>query len=104
MLDRTYTLALLYRLYQNETFAARAVKEMLHVTTDAACSSWNPAHFLDTAEMMHAVAVGYDWLYTAPTTVFSTADKAAVLDGLATRGLQAAADSWDNGEFTTGEI
>ena len=27
----------------------------------ASCASWNPEHFLDTAEMMHAVAVGYDW-------------------------------------------
>ncbi|MFQ6035073.1 MAG: heparinase II/III family protein, partial [Sedimentisphaerales bacterium] len=24
---------------------------------------WNPSHFLDTAEMSHAVGLGYDWLY-----------------------------------------
>ena len=26
---------------------------------------WNPSHFLDTAEMAAAVAIGYDWLYSA---------------------------------------
>ena len=59
VLDRTYTLGLLYRLDNNATWARRAVQEMLHVTVDASCASWNPKHFLDTAEMMHAVAVGY---------------------------------------------
>ncbi len=34
---------------------------------DAACAlkDWNPSHFLDTAEMSTAVAIGYDWLYPA---------------------------------------
>ncbi len=32
---------------------------------DAACAMphWNPDHFLDTAEMAAAMAIGYDWLY-----------------------------------------
>ncbi|MBR3932749.1 MAG: heparinase II/III family protein [Clostridia bacterium] len=25
---------------------------------------WNPSHFLDTGEMMAALAIGYDWMYT----------------------------------------
>jgi hypothetical protein len=29
----------------------------------AAMPDWNPSHFLDTAEMTMAMAVGYDWLY-----------------------------------------
>jgi hypothetical protein len=24
---------------------------------------WNPGHFLDAAEMTHAVAIAYDWFY-----------------------------------------
>ena len=63
VLDRTYTLGLLWRLDGNASWARRAVREMLHVTSDSSCTSWNPSHFLDTAEMMHAVAVGYDWLF-----------------------------------------
>lgn len=29
--------------------------------------------------MMHAVAVGYDWLYNAPASIFSQSDKDAVM-------------------------
>ncbi|MFM9058845.1 MAG: heparinase II/III family protein [Planctomycetaceae bacterium] len=38
----------------------RCVKEL-----DAACAlpDWNPSHFLDTAEMATAVALGLDWLH-----------------------------------------
>ncbi|MCK4626488.1 MAG: heparinase II/III family protein, partial [Phycisphaerae bacterium] len=28
-----------------------------------AFKDWNPSHFLDTAEMSHAVGVGYDWVF-----------------------------------------
>jgi hypothetical protein len=43
-------------------FKERAIREL-----DAACAlkDWNPSHFLDTAEMATAVAIGYDWLYPA---------------------------------------
>jgi hypothetical protein len=41
-------------------FRDRVIREL-----DAACAlkDWNPSHFLDTAEMSTAVAIGYDWLY-----------------------------------------
>ena len=48
VLDRTYTLGLLWRLDGNASWAQRAVKELLHVTTDPSCKSWNPSHFLDS--------------------------------------------------------
>jgi Heparinase II/III-like protein len=43
-------------------FRDRVIREL-----DAACSlkDWNPSHFLDTAEMSTAVAIGYDWLFPA---------------------------------------
>ena len=59
-LERIYTLALVYRLEGDERFARRAAGEMLAA---AAFPDWNPAHFLDTAEMTHALGIGYDWLY-----------------------------------------
>ena len=74
---------------------------MLHVTADPSCASWNPAHFLDVAEMMHAVAIGYDWLYDAPAALFPPESRSAIAAGLAARGLGAAAKSWKNTEFTT---
>lgn len=41
-------------------FKDRVIREL-----DAACAlkDWNPSHFLDTAEMATAVAIGYDWLF-----------------------------------------
>ena len=41
-----------------------AVKEL---EAAAHFTNWNPRHFLDTAEMTHAFAIGYDWLYEAWT-------------------------------------
>lgn len=59
-LDRIATLALVYRLTGERRYADRARAEMR-----AACAfpNWNPSHFLDTAEMANAVALGYDWLH-----------------------------------------
>jgi hypothetical protein len=60
VLDRVQTLALLYQLDGDHRYADRAWQEL-----DAAAKfkDWNPRHFLDTAEMTHAFAIGYDWLY-----------------------------------------
>ena len=61
-LERIYTLALLYRITDEKRYRDRAVKEM---RAAADMPDWNPSHFLDTAEMTHAMAIGYDWLYRA---------------------------------------
>jgi hypothetical protein len=60
VVDRVYTLALLYRLNGEKAYAERAWKEL---EAAAAFPDWNPKHFLDTAEMTHAFAIGYDWLF-----------------------------------------
>lgn len=62
VLSRVYTLALLYRLEKDQRFADRAWHEL---EAAANFKDWNPRHFLDTAEMTHAFAIGYDWLYDA---------------------------------------
>jgi len=61
-LERVYTLALLYRLDGRKQYLERTLKEL---RAAAAFPDWNPRHFLDTAEMTHAFAIGYDWLYQA---------------------------------------
>ena len=60
VLSRTQILAYAFRM----TGAAR-YRERLWVELDAVCAfpDWNPKHFLDTAEMTNAVALGYDWLH-----------------------------------------
>lgn len=60
VLGRVRTLALIYRLDGGKEFADRAWREL---KTAADFKDWNPRTFLDTAEMTHAFAIGYDWLY-----------------------------------------
>ena len=60
VLERVSTLALLYRLEGRDKWAGRAWKEL---ESAAGFPDWNPRHFLDTAEMARAFAIGYDWLY-----------------------------------------
>lgn len=74
VVDRIYTLGLVYRLSGDSRFAARAATEMLAV---AQFPDWNPSHFLDTAEMLHGMAIGYDWTYDA----LSSQDQKSIVAG-----------------------
>ncbi len=58
--NRIYALGLAYRITGDKKYAYKAIENMLAVCE---FKDWNPSHFLDTAEMSHAVGVGYDWLY-----------------------------------------
>jgi len=60
-LRRTYALALAWRWTGEAKYAAKAAENLLAV---CAFKDWNPSHFLDVAEMSHAVGIGYDWLYS----------------------------------------
>jgi hypothetical protein len=80
-LDRVYTLALLYRLDGRKPFLDRAVQEL---RAAADFKDWNPSYFLDTAEITHAFAIGYDWLYPALSTEQRAWIRAAIVEkGLA---------------------
>ena len=59
-LTRVYNLAFAWRWTGDEKYAEAAKTNLL-----AVCGfvDWVPHHFLDVAEMTHAVAIGYDWLY-----------------------------------------
>jgi len=59
-LNRVYALGLAWRWTGKDKYAQKAVENLLAV---CAFKDWNPSHFLDTAEMSHAVGVGYDWLF-----------------------------------------
>jgi hypothetical protein len=62
VLDRVTILALMYRLTGRDPYRHRAVAEL---RAAASFKDWNPARFTETAEMIHAFALGYDWLYSA---------------------------------------
>lgn len=59
-LHNVFHCAWAWRISGEEKFRLRTLKEL-----EAACQlpDWNPSHFLDTAEMATAVALGYDWLH-----------------------------------------
>jgi hypothetical protein len=82
-LRRVYTLATVYRIGGDRRYADRAIREML---TAAAFDDWNPSHFLDTAEMTHALAIGYDWLYD----VLTPEQRATIRKAIVEKGLREA--------------
>ena len=89
-LKRIFWLSWTYRVHGGETYARRAIDEMLAVS---AFSDWNPSHFLDVGEMTMAVAIGYDWLYGAMTPD----QRADVSRAIMEKGLRAAlneSDAW----------
>jgi hypothetical protein len=77
VLGRIYTLALLYRLEGDKKYADRAWQEL---EAAAKFKDWNPRHFLDTAEMTHAFAIGYDWLYDVWTDEQRTLLRKGILE------------------------
>ena len=102
-LDRIYTLALLYRLSGRKSFLERAIQEL---RAAADFRDWNPSHFLDTAEMTHAFAIGYDWLYPA----LSPEDRAWMRTAIVEKGLNPALaayqsqGSWVTSRFNWNQV
>jgi hypothetical protein len=90
-LDRVTTLATVYRLEGDRRFAERARWEML---TAAGFKDWNPSHFLDTAEMTSALALGYDWLYD----FLSEEDRAVIQRAIVDKGLHPAEELYRSGK------
>jgi hypothetical protein len=79
-LSRISTLAGLYRLDGDTRKASRARTEMLTVSN---FSDWDPQHFLDTAEMTSALAIGYDWLFD----YLSPEDRSNIRRAITEKGL-----------------
>jgi len=81
VLARALTLGTLYRLDGQAKWKDRLTAELKAV---CAFEDWYPRHFLDTAEMSAAVALGYDWLYND----LSEEDRLTIRDGLVRHGLK----------------
>src|SRR5581483_2118333 len=93
-LERIYTLALVYRISGETKYLDRAVTEL---RAAAAFPDWNPSHFLDVAEMTHAFAIGYDWLYQN----LSPEDRALFRRAIAEKGLDEAIKAYKQHKFWT---
>ena len=90
-LRRIYALGLAYRWTGEEKYARKAVDNMLTV---CAFEDWNPSHFLDTAEMSHAIGLGYDWLYAYMDAGTREKIKAGLIKNGLEPGLIAYRESW----------
>jgi hypothetical protein len=89
-LNRIYNLGVAFRWTGQPEYLDAARSNLLTV---AAFPDWNPSHFLDVAEMSHAVGVGYDWLYDH----LSEGDRNTIRQALIRHGLQPGVDAY-NGE------
>ena len=75
-LRRSLFWAFAWRISGERVYLERAQTEMLAV---AAFPDWNPAHFLDVAEMTAGLAIAYDWLYAdLPAATRATLRRALV--------------------------
>lgn len=79
-LSRLMHLGFAFRMTGDKRYVERAVVEMKAI---AAMPDWNPSHFLDTAEMTLAMAVGYDWLFGE----LSSEERALCRDAIQSKGL-----------------
>ncbi|MBU6454797.1 MAG: hypothetical protein KGS72_23720 [Cyanobacteria bacterium REEB67] len=92
VLKRVLVLSFLYRAEADVRYLRRARAEMLAV---AAFPDWHPEHFLDTAEMMDALAIGYDWLYDSLTPD----ERQTIASAIAEKGLRVAGDAYDHDRY-----
>jgi len=106
-LNRVYNLAFAYRWTGNKLYLQKAVSNMKTV-----CSfpDWNPSHFLDVAEMTHAVAIGYDWLYNYMDQESRDIIKTALFNNGLFEGYKAYTNSaypyswWKNSTFNWNQV
>ncbi|MFB6227845.1 MAG: heparinase II/III family protein [Halobacteriales archaeon] len=83
VLQRVLDLGTSYKLTGDEQYADRLGLEL---DTAADFPDWNPSHFLDTAEMTAAFAVGYDWL----REYWSEEETSRFADAMVEHGLRVA--------------
>ena len=80
--------AFAYLIEGDERYKQRVWKEL---ETVASFPDWHPTHFLDTAEMTLAFAIGYDWLYDA----WSDSQRKTIQTAILRLGLDAAMEAYD---------
>ncbi|MCW3091037.1 MAG: hypothetical protein JWP81_2106 [Ferruginibacter sp.] len=85
-LRRLFMLSYAYRTTLDKKYLQRAEKELLAISN---FTDWNPAHFLDVAEMTMAVAIGYDWLHDQ----LPEASRSIIKEAILKKGLEPSLDS-----------
>jgi hypothetical protein len=90
--DRVATLALVYRIAGDSKYLDRCWSEL---AAAARFPDWDPLHFLSTAEMTAAFAVGYDWLYDA----WTEAQRQTIRQAIVQLGLRPGLAAYHSGKY-----
>jgi hypothetical protein len=97
-LHRVYYLGFAWRWTGDAKYAQKAKENILTV---CAFPDWNPSHFLDTAEMSHAVGVGYDWLFSH----LNEEERKEIRAGLIKHGMKPGLEAYEkNAWWVTSEF
>ncbi|MDO9416195.1 heparinase II/III domain-containing protein [Pararhizobium sp.] len=94
LLHRVLTLGMAAIIDGSNRHRLRAISDMKRA---AAFDSWNPRHFLDTAEMMTAMGLGLDWF--AP--LMTPAERAVIEVAIVDKGLRPGLDALNEQAFWT---
>lgn len=101
-MTRIFYCSYAYRMTGERRYSNRAAAEMLAA---AAFEDWNPAHFLDCAEMTMGVALGYDWCYPALTPEERVAIKKGLVDhGLTPGMMENGYTDWQYGDNNWNQV
>lgn len=85
--ERVYVFAALCHLDPERERWLNGVRA--NIRAAAAFPDWNPSHFLDVAEMTHAFAIAYDWLFD----ILGERDKSMIREAIVSKGLKPALDA-----------
>lgn len=96
LLSRVSHLGLSYRFTGDKKYLSAALDNMRAVCE---FSDWNPSHFLDVAEMLNGVAIGYDWLYNH----MSDTDQAYFRERIKSKGLAEYRKAYETAWWHRGE-
>lgn len=95
VVDRMYLLGLCWQIDRDRKYADRA---WLDLQAAARFPDWNPAHFLDTAEMTAAFGIGYDWMFDA----WTAARRKTIREALVKHGLKEGMKGYAGGGASRG--
>ncbi len=85
--DRVYKLGVAWRWTGERKYLEAGIDAIFRASQ---FKDWNPSHFLDTAEMSHAVGLGYDWFFYELTDE----QRETIKSGLIRNGLQVGIDAY----------
>ena len=87
--DRVYKLGVAWRWTGESKYLEKGIDAILRASQ---FKDWNPIHFLDTAELAHAVGLGYDWFFHELTDE----QRNTIKSGLIKNGLQVGIDAYND--------